>query len=371
MRQHLILKFALLTMCFAAISQIGQAQSYDLSGTVYASAFGGGFVQDMVGLHESSGTFQNLLPGLTRFQSMACGPNSSLIFARNERIDEDFLQQQIWRYNSDGSDPTFLFAYDTDFRFIHDMLFAPNGEMFFVTFFSTQNQVLGQGLWRYRNFLTTKTGVQEPELLVPREEFQYFPASAHISRLGGFLRTGPYAGDLLILDAPSQSFQPSGRVMRVISPDFIEMVEFIAPFADQVGQPFHPLALATNSEGNVFVSDFSNDRILMFDDEGNRIGELAELVTPNRMAIGPDDVLYVTNTEFLSDPDEILRGDLYLYDTISESSLGVIDASDPLFEVRVCAGEVVINVSDTDGDGVPDEEDLCPTFPGRPETNGC
>jgi len=27
--------------------------------------------------------------------------------------------------------------------------------------------------------------------------------------------------------------------------------------------------------------------------------------------------------------------------------------------------------SDRDGDGVPDDEDLCPDWPGSPETNGC
>jgi len=26
---------------------------------------------------------------------------------------------------------------------------------------------------------------------------------------------------------------------------------------------------------------------------------------------------------------------------------------------------------DRDGDGVPDDQDYCPDFPGRPEANGC
>ncbi|MCX6092695.1 MAG: Gldg family protein [Candidatus Bipolaricaulota bacterium] len=39
--------------------------------------------------------------------------------------------------------------------------------------------------------------------------------------------------------------------------------------------------------------------------------------------------------------------------------------------VNCAAKQPAVSTKDTDGDGVPDDEDFCPDWPGRPEANGC
>jgi len=85
-------------------------------------------------------------------------------------------------------------------------------------------------------------------------------------------------------------------VLRAPKPEFNTVVEFIPAFDDaETGQPFLPPGLAVNSQGDVFVTDFTNGKVLRYGPDGTPKGVLAKIEWANQVAVGPDDFIYVTN----------------------------------------------------------------------------
>lgn len=63
------------------------------------------------------------------------------------------------------------------------------------------------------------------------------------------------------------------------------------------GEFNQPHALAMDSQGRLFVADRSNNRVQVFDQEGKFIAETRAFGRPSGVYIGPDDTLYVADSE--------------------------------------------------------------------------
>ncbi|UCC29543.1 MAG: hypothetical protein JSU86_15230 [Phycisphaerales bacterium] len=71
------------------------------------------------------------------------------------------------------------------------------------------------------------------------------------------------------------------------------------------GRFYFPMGVGTDAEGNIFVSDMMNARVLVFNDShtpvrsmgrpGNRYGDMGK---PRHLAVGPDGVIFITDVEF-------------------------------------------------------------------------
>lgn len=362
-------RYLIIAVLFLPIGFFVDAQSLNVKGTLFLTAFPPDGGEIVMGLHEPSSSFQTLLNDIPTLQTIACGPDSNLYIATFRDAGEDESVQQIQKYNNDGSLPTVIFEYETDVAFIKNMIFHPDGDLIFNTFLRNPDPLAG--IYRISNFITSQNELTEPEQLLTPENFSDFEESSNNGHVSAFLRSGPFAGDLLIVDSPNLAFVSGGRVLRAIAPDFTNTVEFIAPRLDSEGEPFQPAGLVVNSEGNVFIADFTNNKIIEFDDQGNLLKDFASLPNANRLAIGPDDRLYATNTTFQQDGDEITRGTLSVYDTLQEELVVSLGFGLTLFELAVCNEDLQFPIEDQDSDGVPDADDFCPTFPGKPETNGC
>ena len=61
------------------------------------------------------------------------------------------------------------------------------------------------------------------------------------------------------------------------------------------GRMGHPYGVAVDGEGYVFVSDFDNKRILIFDQSGEFVGEWGTdvLISPRGIVIDDDGMFYV------------------------------------------------------------------------------
>jgi len=178
--------------------------------------------------------------------------------------------------------------------------FAPN----FMTFDSTGNLIITtRSLFRPRLNTGTFIGLlrfrpgsrpYEAEQLLPAGAFP----NANFLRNPVFLTSGPYAGDLLVLAFDARDREgTTSHVVRIPAPTFDRVEEFI-PAGD------HGLSrmagIAVNPEGDVFVADFDNRRILQYAPDGTYLGVLTTLSTsyPNQIAFDSSGTMYVTATVF-------------------------------------------------------------------------
>jgi sugar lactone lactonase YvrE len=111
---------------------------------------------------------------------------------------------------------------------------------------------------------------------------------------------------------------------------------------------------------------------------------VAQIEMASDLALGPDGLLYVAAGESVyrldasGNPTRFAggfteargvafdqAGNLYVSDSVENSIVRVVMAGDQQ------PGSGSRTGSDRDGDGVSDDEDLCPDWPGSKETNGC
>jgi sugar lactone lactonase YvrE len=139
----------------------------------------------------------------------------------------------------------------------------------------------------------------------------------------------------LIIDAPRTANRPGGRVLRAPKPDFTTVTPFIPAFEDQAtGGPFLPVGLAVNSAGDVFVTDFTNGKVLRYSSDGTFQGTFAQVTRANQIAIDPEDNIYVTNATFQG--AEAIRGSLFVYDQAG-NLITTMTARAVLRGVTICA----------------------------------
>jgi len=322
-------------------------------------------------LHEESSTFQTVIKNINSIRGLSCSDNSQLIYTTRDGGFSDSRVNQIWRSEFDGSDSILIFESNDARLFIRTQLLTPLGDLLFGTYSRADQSA--SGIWKIKNVLGTNFEFQEPELIIGPDSLRPFPGIEEFVSPAAFLRTGTHKGDLLLINTPRPPGIAGGSVLRAKAPDFIEVTEFISSNPEIPGMgPFQPLDVAVNSQGEIYVSDFTNDQILRFDDDGKFIEVLANFKNANRLTMGPDHLLFATNTVEVEIGDQIVaNGVLNIIDTNTGLLLNSLKYSRIFFEIAVCKEEIEIPIVDTDGDGISNDDDLCPDFPGRPIADGC
>ncbi len=240
-------------------------------------------------------------------------------------------EHRLVRLSLDGSSEV-LVRWENDRFQPSSAVLAPSGALLLGTT-SVEDGRRTQGLWQLA--LPGLDG--EPELRQLLEPDAFLPPRAptgYSVRPLGFLSSGPYAGDLLIVDAPVQAFVPGGRVLRALAPDFTRLESFVPAFVDpESGVPFKPAGMAVRPDGEVLVSDFNNDKLLRFGPDGAPRGTFAEVKSPNQLAVSPTGDVYATNVEAVG---PTVRGHVFAWDARGQR-LGSVRTDSVPRAVAVCS----------------------------------
>src|ERR1041385_6639498 len=81
-------------------------------------------------------------------------------------------------------------------------------------------------------------------------------------------------------------FDPNGRLLKIIGSR-----------GSGPGELDQPHTLAFDSRGRLFVGDRANNRIQIFDQDGNHLAEWKQFSRPSGIYIDRNDVIYVTDSE--------------------------------------------------------------------------
>lgn len=147
-----------------------------------------------------------------------------------------------------------------------------------------------------------------PETLVGHQVYKFSPDGRLLLALGvpgGVRDTGYFFQPNDVLVAPSgeifvaegHSSQPNS-VARILkfSKDGT-LIKTWGSFGSGPGQLDQPHALAMDSRGRLFVGDRSNNRIVIYDQEGNVLDTWYQFSRPSGIYIDKNDVIYVADSE--------------------------------------------------------------------------
>lgn len=256
--------------------------------------------------------FSTVVRGLNDPENVACGPDGRLYVTEIGVQDRGRTVHRLLRYTRQGSGRTVLVRWEADRFRPSTLAFNAEGDLF-IGSTSLAEGGPTQGLWVLPAAVEIQRVLSPPQQLLPAEAF--LPpdnGTLYGVRPLDLLRSGPYAGDLLVIDAPVQAFTPGGRVLRALAPDFRRVTTFIPAHLDpDSGEPFKPAGLAVTPEGEVLISDFTNDKILRYSATGELLGTFAELSSPNQLAVAAEGTVYATNVGFRG---RFVRGMLFVYD---------------------------------------------------------
>ncbi len=103
------------------------------------------------------------------------------------------------------------------------------------------------------------------------------------------------SGDIFVAEGHSSATTANARILK-----FDRTGRFINAWGSKgsgPGQMDQPHALAMDSRGRLFVGDRSNNRILIFDQDGTLLDTWTQFSRPSGIAIGRDDMIYVADSE--------------------------------------------------------------------------
>jgi sugar lactone lactonase YvrE len=259
------------------------------------------------------GLFQPVVTGLERPAFVLCGPDGHLYVTGPFLRDPD-VSGSILRFSQDGSGRILIAQQIAPTT----ITFDSNGNLYFGT--------IDQGLWLIRDVLKADKVFNAPQQMLPQSKFRT------IVQPYAFIHVGPFQGDLLIVDSPHAP-EAGGHVLRAIHPDFAFIEELIPPHIDaETGNPFQPFSLAVDSQGDILVTDFHNNKILHYGSDGNFKGIFAKVMTPHEIAVGPGNLVYVTGWRGREDSD---NASLFVFD--KSGKLLTVANSPNAIGVTVCA----------------------------------
>jgi hypothetical protein len=151
-------------------------------------------------------------------------------------------------------------------------------------------------------------GDNPPEEAYGHQVHKFSPTGVHLMALGskGGGRGAEYFftpndmhvapnGDIFVAEGHSNNPGTPARILK-----FTADGEFIKSFGEMGsgnGQFTQPHALAMDSKGRLFVGDRSNNRVQIFDQEGNFIDVWYQFGRPSGIYIDKNDVLYSADSE--------------------------------------------------------------------------
>ncbi len=240
---------------------------------------------------------------------IACSPDGRFLFVNDLfRRDKNFTVHRILRFNRDGTVRREMAKWETTDLRPSSMVLTPNGDLYFGTF-ATALGLPTRGLWRIRDALGSQ--VQLPEQVLSGGVFTPTPPNAGaFVRPFAILTAGPYAGDLLIIESAGM------RILRASAPNYTSFQVFVPQVQDPAtGASWLPLNGAMDSQGDLLITT-SPGLILRYGPDGAPKGVFASVQPPpaNRIAIGPDDFVYATNTRFQAQNANSQEGRLLIYD---------------------------------------------------------
>ena len=273
--------------------------------------------------------------------NILCGLDGRLYVIEGFARDGNREVHRILRFNQDGSGRTVVAQWNTSVLRPGAMVFAPNGDLYF----GTASTVIGRphkGVWRIPGVLQAENFFNPPEQILTPEFFTPPPLGMGAgANPYAFLTTGAFVGDLLIMDKPRYFVgstagpeNPGTRVLRASKPNFNTVTEFIPRLTPRPVDHDDDGGLAINSQGDVFMTDMTNGKVLRYNPDGTFVGVFAEVQTAGQIAIGPDDIVYVTNVTF--PPGGPAGGGLFIFDPegklLAKSGFPIA-----LYGVTVCA----------------------------------
>lgn len=152
------------------------------------------------------------------------------------------------------------------------------------------------------------SGDNPPAQVTGHQVHKFSPTGIHLMAIGepGGAREPDYLfqpndvhvapnGDIFIAEGHSNSTEAPARVLK-----FNSEGEFLMDFGshgDGPGEFTQPHALAMDSRGRLFVGDRSNNRVQIFDQNGNFIDMWYQFGRPSGIYIDKNDVLYSADSE--------------------------------------------------------------------------
>lgn len=309
--------------------------AYNQTGTVYVTKHGhhpDGAILEVLDLQNP--TLRTVVDGLNVPNHIVCGPDNRLYFGEPFVEIGDQRMHRLWRCNRDGSDRVLIQEWDATALRITGFVFSATGDMYLGTL-PTEKGIDHQGLWKIRALANSKEDFSAPEQVLAPDLFQS-PISMEdysMAYPGGVLPSGPYHGDLLIVDSPrafggdkATKNWPT-RVLRALQPNFDRVEVFIPQHRDpETGKYAAFFNLAINSSGDVFITDDENGKLLQFNSSGKFEKVFAELNPIYQVTIGSDGLVYVTNFNWqLKEPTQdglfVFDPEGNLLDTINSAVL--------------------------------------------------
>jgi len=224
-------------------------------------------------------SFRTIVRGLDGANGLVCSPEGNLYVVET-------WKSKIISYSQSGDfNDTILEENELkDTVILH--LALHDGDLYFTT--------SEEGIWRIEG----ADPENEPRQLISPK---YFKSDEQPYGLA-FLTEGEYSGDLVV----SLFSENEGRLVRLPAPDFGQLKEFAKTYKSSEDGPVKtkqlksPSSVAVGPEGNVFVGDWAlGGGILKYGPQGNFLEVFTEdIVRPNGLTIGPDNILYTTTAAF-------------------------------------------------------------------------
>jgi NHL repeat len=129
-------------------------------------------------------------------------------------------------------------------------------------------------------------------------------------------------GDVFVSDGHLGCGCPNARIVKFTSTG--QFLKSFGELGDGRGELFAPHSLAMDSSGRLFVADRSNNRIVIYSQDGDFIAEWRQFGRPSGLYIDKSDLLYVSDSESEFGHNEGVRRGIHIGSAKSGDLFGFI-----------------------------------------------